>query len=310
MGKVSIIVPIYNVEKYLSKCIESILSQTYKNIEIILVDDGSPDNSPQICDEYAKKDDRIIVIHKANGGVSSARNAGLDIATGKYIGFVDPDDYIMNDIGEIINILGKSNYDIAISGYNRVDEDGNILKEVKWKQCIINEYEIIKNIFDYRKGLGIRPSVWNKIFTKKSIGELKFREDLHISEDLEFLVRYLSTPKLGILIPDIYYNNVRRNSSVTNNGGKIDDISKTIDIDDELYMNIKKRYPKLKNIILAWITDDNIGWYKQAKKLALTDDEKIKVSLMKRKIMKKKYIVLLNKLIYWKTRIVFFIGKF
>ena len=102
MGKVSIIVPIYNVEKYLSKCIESILSQTYKNIEIILVDDGSPDNSPQICDEYAKKDDRIIVIHKANGGVSSARNAGIDIATGKYIGFVDPDDYIENNMYELM----------------------------------------------------------------------------------------------------------------------------------------------------------------------------------------------------------------
>lgn len=81
---VSIIVPIYNVEKYLKRCIDSILNQTYKNLEIILVDDGSPDKCPEICDEYAKKDDRIIVIHNKNGGVSSARNAGLDIAKGKY----------------------------------------------------------------------------------------------------------------------------------------------------------------------------------------------------------------------------------
>lgn len=81
---VSVIVPIYNVEKYLKRCIDSILNQTYKNLEIILVDDGSPDKCPQICDEYAKEDDRIIVIHNKNGGVSSARNAGLDIAKGKY----------------------------------------------------------------------------------------------------------------------------------------------------------------------------------------------------------------------------------
>ena len=81
---VSVIVPIYNVEKYLKRCIDSILNQTYKNLEIILVDDGSPDKCPEICDEYAKKDDRIIVIHNKNGGVSSARNAGLDIAKGKY----------------------------------------------------------------------------------------------------------------------------------------------------------------------------------------------------------------------------------
>ena len=95
---ISIIVPVYNVDKYLSKCIDSIISQTYNDIELILVDDGSPDNSPKICDEYARKDNRIIVIHKENGGVSSARNAGLDIAKGKYIGFVDPDDYIVSEM--------------------------------------------------------------------------------------------------------------------------------------------------------------------------------------------------------------------
>ena len=89
---VSIVVPIYNVEKYLKKCIDSIINQTYKNIEIILVDDGSTDNCGKICDEYTKTDNRIVVIHKKNGGLSDARNAGLDIAKGKYIAFVDSDD--------------------------------------------------------------------------------------------------------------------------------------------------------------------------------------------------------------------------
>ena len=94
--KISIIVPIYNVEKYIRKCIESIINQTYRNIEIILVDDGSPDNCGKICDEYAKKDSRVKVIHKKNGGLSDARNKGTEVATGEYIMYVDSDDYWIN----------------------------------------------------------------------------------------------------------------------------------------------------------------------------------------------------------------------
>ena len=96
--KISVIVPVYNVENYLRRCVDSIINQTYKNLEIILVDDGSPDNCPVICDEYAQKDSRIKVIHKENGGLSSARNCGMDMATGEYIGFVDGDDWIESDM--------------------------------------------------------------------------------------------------------------------------------------------------------------------------------------------------------------------
>ena len=94
--KVSIIVPVYNVEKYLDRCMESLLNQTLKDIEIILVDDGSPDNCPQICDEYAKKDSRVKVVHKVNAGLGYARNSGLDVASGEYVAFVDSDDYVLN----------------------------------------------------------------------------------------------------------------------------------------------------------------------------------------------------------------------
>ena len=100
MTKISVIVPIYKVEKYLARCVDSIINQTYKNLEIILVDDGSPDGCGAMCDEYAKKDERIKVIHKENGGLSSARNAGLDIATGDYIAFVDSDDRLSSDAYE------------------------------------------------------------------------------------------------------------------------------------------------------------------------------------------------------------------
>ena len=100
--KISVIVPVYNVEKYLDNCINSIVNQTYDNLEILLVDDGSKDNSGSLCDEWALRDNRIKVIHKQNGGASSARNAGLDAATGEYIGFVDADDYIDIDMYEIM----------------------------------------------------------------------------------------------------------------------------------------------------------------------------------------------------------------
>ena len=102
MCEISIIVPVYKVEKYLKKCVDSILAQTFSDFELILVDDGSPDNSGRICDDYAKKDARVRVVHKQNGGLSSARNAGIEVAKGKYLGFVDSDDYIAEDMYELL----------------------------------------------------------------------------------------------------------------------------------------------------------------------------------------------------------------
>lgn len=109
---ISIIIPVYKVEKYLPRCIESVAAQTYKNIEIILVDDGSPDRCPEICDEYARKDSRLTVIHKENGGLSDARNAGIEAAHGRYIGFVDSDDYIHPDMyKELYTVLMEERAD-------------------------------------------------------------------------------------------------------------------------------------------------------------------------------------------------------
>ena len=118
---ISIIIPIYNVEKYLHCCINSVIRQTYKNLEIILIDDGSPDNCGKICDEYAKKDNRIKVIHKENGGLSSARNAGLDIAKGEYISFVDSDDYVAeNFIEKLYKLCKENDADIAECDFYRI----------------------------------------------------------------------------------------------------------------------------------------------------------------------------------------------
>ena len=123
--KISVIVPVYKVEKYLDRCVESIVNQTYKNLEIILVDDGSPDDCPAICDAWANKDERIKVMHKENGGASSARNAGLDASSGDYVGFIDGDDIIDNDMYEmLLNNLVFTGADISRCGMVREDDGG------------------------------------------------------------------------------------------------------------------------------------------------------------------------------------------
>ena len=125
---ISVIVPVYNIEAYLRKCIDSILAQTYTNLEIILVDDGSTDNSGEICNEYAAKDARIRVIHKGNGGLSSARNTGIDIATGKYIGFVDSDDYLAPDMYEkLLGAIVNNHADISVCNVHHVDENEELI---------------------------------------------------------------------------------------------------------------------------------------------------------------------------------------
>ena len=123
---ISVIIPVYKVEKYIERCITSVKKQSYFNIEIILVDDGSPDNCGIICDKYAETDSRIKVIHKKNGGLSDARNAGLDIATGQYICFIDSDDYIEKDtLKDMYNNIVMTRADITICNYYTVDSEGN-----------------------------------------------------------------------------------------------------------------------------------------------------------------------------------------
>ena len=116
-GVISVIIPVYKAEEYLERCVDSVLAQTYSNLEIILVDDGSPDNSGQICDRYAEKDSRVKVIHKKNGGVSSARNAGLDVATGEFVAFVDSDDFIAPDMYEKLMVSLSSGSDLSMCDF-------------------------------------------------------------------------------------------------------------------------------------------------------------------------------------------------
>ena len=149
---ISVIVPVYNVEKYLEKCIDSICNQTYRNLEIILVNDGSTDKSGILCDKFKIKDSRIIVIHKENGGLSDARNAGIDIANGEVLGFVDSDDYIMPEMYEkMLNIMYANDLDIVQCGYKKVYENYDNINDIfinKTDIKIFNRNEAFEHFCD------------------------------------------------------------------------------------------------------------------------------------------------------------------
>ena len=207
--KISVIVPIYNVENYLNRCIDSIINQTYKKLEIILVDDGSPDNCGKICDEYAKKDSRIKVIHKENGGVSSARNAGLNIATGDYIGFVDGDDWIELDMYEyLLGLSIKYKADISRCSFVYNDNIGNISKEnIK---IIKNEDALINCINgNFEEGV-----VWNKLYRRFIFQNIRFEPNI-IFEDV-LINYYVYKLNISMVISNICkYHYLRRQDSIT-----------------------------------------------------------------------------------------------
>ena len=180
---VSIIVPVYKVEPYLDQCVQSIVDQTYENLEIILVDDGSPDNCPAMCDAWAKKDDRVQVIHKENGGVSTARNTGLDTATGSYITFVDADDWLEPNAVEILLEQAVSTgADIVVGNYYFDYVDKRDSQPLTVERHIWKQNEIVHAYIRDR----IRPEVHNKLYAGASIGDLRFDPSIGYGEDLLF----------------------------------------------------------------------------------------------------------------------------
>lgn len=178
---ISIIVPVFKVETYLDKCLESIVNQTYKNLEIILIDDGSPDNCPQICDKWAEKDSRIKVVHKENGGVSAARNTGIEMFTGDYVTFVDSDDWIEPYyIYEVVNCDNFNEYDIVITGFkfDYVDGKSTIFS---YEDCVVESKAVEKLINDE-----IRPECWAKFIKRTLLYKTRFNESFGYAEDFLF----------------------------------------------------------------------------------------------------------------------------
>ncbi|MGX8703570.1 MAG: glycosyltransferase family 2 protein [bacterium] len=197
MKKVSVIVPAYNVEEYICRCIESLIAQTYGELDIIVVDDGSYDMTPKIVDAYAKKDGRIKVIHKENGGVSSARNRGLEKAGGEYVFFLDGDDVAEEDAVEtLMNCMGTQNCDLAACEYSRWDENGNRLEDYHFVEGVFTfnaAWDRMRFILDELMAYRVGFEVWDKMYRADLIrkGGVLFNTECRIGEDLGFNIKYL-----------------------------------------------------------------------------------------------------------------------
>lgn len=215
---ISVVVPVYMVEDYLVRCIESIRSQTYRNLELILVDDGSKDNCPAICERYAKKDNRIKAIHKDNGGVSDARNTGINAASGEYIMFVDSDDAIDADMLELLfSSLSETNSDISACGIRNVKKlrsDHGTHRELYNNQLrLISPEQAITDML-YQKI--VNGSVC-KLFKSSLLDGLRFSKDISIAEDLDFNFEVFLKAKLIAVNSLVKYSYILRPASATQN---------------------------------------------------------------------------------------------
>ena len=212
---ISVIVPVYRVENYLPECIESICSQTYTNLEIILVDDGSPDNCGAICEKYAAKDSRIKVVHKPNGGLSSARNAGLDVASGEFIGFVDSDDIIEHEMYEkMMHTLLEKEADLCFCRVVAMDEDGTRRENNRLYgigEVVLNGMETMERLL--KQGSTYFESAWNKLYNRELFENLRFAEG-KLHEDARIIHRIYGKCNRVVVVEDLFYIYRLRSGSI------------------------------------------------------------------------------------------------
>lgn len=231
MKLISVVIPVYNVAEYLVECIESVLKQTYTNLEIILVDDGSLDNSGKICDDYAKKDSRIVVIHKQNGGLSSARNAALEIIKGCYVVFVDSDDYIESTMIEVLyNKINQYNADISICAYRLTSKIDIFDSEPECREFLMTGKKLIMAYINRDSNYTITHAVWNRLYKKELLEGLKFCEG-RVHEDILFSTEVMLRIQKAIYV-DKYLYNYRDNRPGSITGRKYSLKS----VDDSIYL--------------------------------------------------------------------------
>ena len=230
--EISVIIPVYNVERFLRQCVDSVLTQTYTNLEIILVDDGSPDGCGRICDEYVKKDKRVKVIHKQNGGLSDARNAGMDIATGEYLLFIDSDDWIENDTIELLyGNMSRSNADISTCLYYNAYLNCVVPHCTDAEILVLNTEQAIEKCFTNKKST---VSAWGKLYRKSIFDNLRYPYGKYC-EDSFIIVDVLSKASVIVVdtAPKFYYR--QRKSSI------IHDVfsPKTLDVIEAFERNLR-----------------------------------------------------------------------
>lgn len=255
----SIIVPVYKVEKYLDHCIASIRAQTYTNLEIILVDDGSPDACPGICDEAARQDGRIRVIHKKNGGLSDARNAGLDVARGQYIGFVDSDDYIAPPMYETLLKAALTNEaDMAFCNYTSVREEGFYLQYLVDADRRYSKAEFIEYLTEPVGGYLV--VVWNKLYKREIFENLRF--PLGKQHEDQFLFHYI-VGRCQVIVAvkaPLYYYRLYRDGSIMAKGFSVKSMDNGEALIDGYYYAKRHKYLAWKNYYVRILSQEMEHW--------------------------------------------------
>lgn len=213
MSIISVIVPCYNAEKYLERCVNSILAQTYYDLEIILVNDGSTDKTGEICEKFAKIDSRVKVVHKRNGGLSDARNAGIDVAEGDFYAFVDGDDYVEPDTYEAM-IFEMRNQDVSLvsAGIFAEDVEGNKSISMSKEHLILDKKEAFINLLGSERTIG--HSSCNKLFRKELFNGIRYKKGI-INEDMEILPKILDACDYVVLLDKPVYHYIKRAGSIT-----------------------------------------------------------------------------------------------
>lgn len=260
--KVSIIIPVYGVEKYLEECLDSIINQTYSNLEIILIDDESPDLCPAICDAYALRDNRIKVIHKKNGGAGSARNAGLKMCTGEYICFVDSDDYVYPDYVE--NLLNKAvcqDADIVASNFEYLYQDKKIPGGMKGQVQAFSAVEYLEEfLINWNCSL-----IWNKIFKRDVLKNLFFVEGRRIDDEFFTYQAVMKANKIVQIEDNLYVYRMRKSSVMNISVNRYEKmLEDQIDYFTERYNKVTENYPELKKAYLENLMDNMIRWKRQS----------------------------------------------
>lgn len=253
---ISIIVPVYNIERYISRCIDSIINQTYRDLQLILVDDGSTDSSGELCDIYASKDKRIKVIHKKNGGVSEARNVGLENAEGDFIGFVDGDDYIDVDMYETLyKAILQKRADIVSCGHYEHFADRIEVRYCNTGNNALNRIEAYNALFTRKLGC----SNCTKLFKRYIFDSLRYNNKKSHGEDLEILLKAFEKAKCVVNINDAKYHYAHRKGSATDSLLYVSNMS-IIPVLEENIPHICKKYPQVRMQAYAyeamWLIND------------------------------------------------------
>lgn len=244
MVKVSVIIPVYNVAEYLPKCLDTVIAQTHSNLEIIVVDDGSSDGSSFICDEYAAKDSRIIVVHKENGGVSSARNVGLDIASGEWIGWVDPDDWVELDMFEYL-VENTSAFDADIVVCGRQLEYPDRSEAYTFEQQILMDRETAISVLLENEIM--RNYLWDKLWKRSLFSDIRFPEG-RTYEDIAVLHRLFERAECVCCLPQIKYHYWQRDNGIVNNISLKNRINYYLAA-EQRYSEMKDEWPQFRGLL-------------------------------------------------------------